>query len=287
MRLHSASKDTARKSVTLDYFEKRRKDEERLEKALFKNPKGLARAARLDSRFGPCTFQLAVPSRAADELALGALGDALPRLEAEYPLLGLSDYRTGQAIEEGFFWPIELPPRFDGAAAGIGLPIVGAFCATAGAELVRVLPAAHLKNFAAEHPRLRQLLTLFILVEQQQWEMAQITMPYSFRYRLMSWVWDRRAHRHQLAYAICLRCGSLLARSREPPTSHPLCSACAKESPAAREWPTHAVAPAERGTWWLRCDYAGCTTPPFVAKRQRRKCDQHDTSNLTASKRAG
>jgi hypothetical protein len=287
MQSHSASEDTARRSVTSDYFEKRRTDEERLEKALIKDPKGLAREAGLDGGLGPNKLPLVPPSRVADELALGALGKVLPGLEAEYRLLGLNDFRPGQAIEAGFSWPVELPPRLDGVAAGIGLPIVGAFCPTACAALARVLLATHLKNFTADHPRLRRLLTLFIFVEQQQWEIARVTMPYSFRYRLMSWVWDRRAHRHELAYAICLRCGSLVARSREPLASHPLCSACAKESPTAREWPANAVAPAEQGKWWLRCDYSGCTTPPFVARGQRRKCEQHDTSSLTRSKRAG
>jgi multiple sugar transport system permease protein len=43
-------------------------------------------------------------------------------------------------------------------------------------------------------------------------------------------------------------------------------------------------AAAERGTWWLRCQYPGCSSA-FVARAKARFCDEHRPDNLTASRR--
>jgi hypothetical protein len=125
----------------------------------------------------------------------------------------------------------------------------------------------------------------FLKLEANLWFFAQmeITMPvpYLVRYAAAQWLWTPEI----AGTAFCLRCGSEIEyqrAARNPELRQPRCRPCSRGH--TPNWPRHAIAPADKGRWWLRCQSQGCTRP-FVARKQARRCPTCTTSALTASKR--
>jgi hypothetical protein len=138
-------------------------------------------------------------------------------------------------------------------------------------------------------------LTRLLALETDLWKLASKhggrtdRLPYALRLRALGWFWTPEAHAPGLdPCTLCIRCGELIpptTTGRLRRTSPPRCPHCSKEPPAARRWPTHAIAPDAPGTWWLRCEVEGCDNP-FVGQRHERLCDQHDPRRLTRRSRA-
>jgi hypothetical protein len=120
---------------------------------------------------------------------------------------------------------------------------------------------------------------------QSAWAYGGATdrIPYANRFALLFLVWLPVAHQPPGSWTVCIRCGALLHRKRESP-SVPRCRPCMKETPKQREWPSHAVAPLDRGNWLLNCQFPGCGTP-FAGPRHRKYCPEHVTATLPPSKR--
>jgi hypothetical protein len=105
--------------------------------------------------------------------------------------------------------------------------------------------------------------------------------PYRVRYEAARYLWSPQI----AGCAFCLRCGDqilYLRAARAGGRSAPICARCVRGG--SLEWPAHAVAPAERGTWWLRCLAQGCTNA-FVGRAQARRCPACRTSRRAISKR--
>lgn len=122
-------------------------------------------------------------------------------------------------------------------------------------------------------------------VEHSLWKLASEhggstnRIPFSYRSVLLLMAWDPAAHEApDGGWTVCLRCGELLHRKRAF-SELPRCAACMKETPKQREWPPHAVAPHQRGTWLLECQYPDCETV-FEGPRHRKLCDSHTSSSL-------
>jgi hypothetical protein len=113
-------------------------------------------------------------------------------------------------------------------------------------------------------------------------------LPYFFRRRALRLFWTPGVHTPgAVAFALCIRCGTLIppATTGRPRASlQPRCAGCAKEPPPARTWPAHAIAPHAGGTWFLHCQIEGCDQW-FLGRRNRLRCDDHDSSRVTTSKR--
>jgi hypothetical protein len=105
--------------------------------------------------------------------------------------------------------------------------------------------------------------------------------PYAVRYEAARWLWTPAIP----AVAFCLRCGCDLDFERAVRTGATRdlrCQRCARGKPNA--WPTNAIAPAEAGTWWLRCHAQDCSRW-FVGPTQARRCSRCKLSRTTPRKR--
>jgi hypothetical protein len=164
-----------------------------------------------------------------------------------------------------------------------------------------------------EHPGPRSGKDVFAIdlmhlveVESTLWWLAGINggptdrIPYAYRCAAIEWIIKakpapgvRTDPRHPrpgvkaepLATSICLRCGETFRFGRVPEDGT-RCHHCTKESPATRIWPDNAIAPAGRGTWWLRCEARrpDCLGA-FVGRRNRLTCINCRASNISPSKR--
>jgi hypothetical protein len=233
----------------------------------------------LATPFGPSLPRALRPTHRAHQLAVDQFQAELPRLELLYRHYGITSFRGGDA---GVAWLIETPAR-DSPLTDLGFPIIGAFSPAASYELSRLIPAVKIPNLSADHSRIRQLLTEFVFAENEQWRFLGTFMPYSFRYRALSWGWSREAHQTQWAYSLCLKCGETLLRSKQPHLETPLCDYCVKRR--NEPWPRNAEAPITRGTWWLRCLHPGCDAL-FESAGKATKCDEHKMSRITPSRRS-
>jgi hypothetical protein len=239
------------------------------------------------------------PSPEAWRLAIEQASDALPLARRELELYGHrdgSDLRSGTEREAGNRpQPYDATSPFTDAGLAVGLPLVEAINPVLF-EHVQHWVAARAQTRKADRtgkpaplryadPKFRAHLANALTQESTYWSFAQggplEIAPYAFRYSATRWVWHPDIHSGARAQGICLRCGTLITRDR-PPTVDPLCPHCMSET-HRRTWPNHAIAPAGQGTWWLRCQRAGCT---YKGRAQSRHCDQHKTANLTTSRRA-
>jgi hypothetical protein len=141
-----------------------------------------------------------------------------------------------------------------------------------------------------ERARYASQQTELIRIEHSLWQLAgqyggpTQRIPYAYRAVLLFMAWQPAAHEADGgAWTLCIRCGELLHRSR-PFESLPRCPACMKETTRQREWPEHAIAPHDRGTWLLRCQYASCDEV-FIGPRHRKRCDAHMSSKLAPKQR--
>jgi hypothetical protein len=202
-------------------------------------------------------------------------------------------------------WPVELPGKFDRHAALIGLPLVAAFSPEALDQIVRWRVMAQYRPRIGNYNvnRYRRLVTEAIGVEHSLWQLAAsetgnegLGIPYAFRFFALGWLWHPHAHDGGFAFTLCIRCGALLYRNH-PPAAHrrrasaarklrpaPLCDHCADEPASARQWPDTAIAPAARGTWWIKCEHPQCQLI-FEATRRSHYCPKHRSNRLCASRR--
>jgi hypothetical protein len=222
--------------------------------------------------------------QAARRLAVQHAEDALPRAARELRAYGL---RTIGLVP----WPVELDdPQLDREAADIGLPLLGALAPTALHAATRLIFASRLPKPPKDRPRLLAVLTEILLEEIDLWRTAAAAgaqsrqIPYTYRRLLIEWFWNPAAHQARTAYCLCLRCGTPLHTHGHYRTGQhePRCTPCMKE--ADRSWPDHALAPAGRGTWWLRCSRDNCAAV-FEGQRNRRLCDRHQLRKVTPSQR--
>jgi hypothetical protein len=104
------------------------------------------------------------------------------------------------------------------------------------------------------------------------------TLPFATRIHALRRWWLPRPGDRQAP--LCARCG----RTEPAGASHhgaPFCSHCVKDPSLSR---AHAVAPAERGTWWIRCQVAGCRNV-FVARAQARRCPRCRLAQTSPARR--
>ena len=165
-------------------------------------------------------------------------------------------------------------------------------------KLVRDVGALHYvmhdpgnqKRLAVERARYGRERTRLIQIEHWLWEQAEAfggpvdRMPYAYRLMLLIIAWHPDAHEPPGAWTLCIRCGELLYRARRSFKTVPRCARCMKETPKQREWPTHALAPHDRGMWFLQCQYPNCDIA-FTGPRQAKLCPEHTSSRLPPARR--
>jgi hypothetical protein len=193
-------------------------------------------------------------------------------------------------LEVGNGWIVGEPLMCIGLGADFGIPLLGACSTDTMFALSRMRIAAEDGSFEQVREDLSIRLTHLIAVEHVLWELAakygglSPTLPYASRYRALEWLWTPDASKDRNGVALCIRCGTIILRKLAPRVD-PRCRWCAKEPPAARDWPAHAIAPAERGTWWLRCQADGCNKA-FAGRAQAHRCPNCRTARITPSGRS-
>jgi len=133
--------------------------------------------------------------------------------------------------------------------------------------------------------------TTVIELEHSLWQIARAfgaasNVPYPTRVLLLLFNWHPEAHKPPGAHTMCIRCGTLIYRATRNFIQIPRCKACMKETSKQRAWPSHAVMPAGRGTWWLRCRYPACEQV-LEGPRHTRLCPLHTSAKLPPSRRVG
>jgi hypothetical protein len=124
------------------------------------------------------------------------------------------------------------------------------------------------------------------LVESNLWFLAtladpEIVPPYAVRYDLARFTWDRR----QPGHILCLRCGTHLHYHRPARLGthrEGRCRPCSRGRPDT--WPTHAIEPHTRGTWWLHCQTQNCPNT-YAGRANQHRCPQCRLDNTTPSQR--
>lgn len=200
-------------------------------------------------------------------------------------------FAAGGATRFGNDWNSSPPHEIRTEWRWLGVPLLAASSAEA------IFAALHMFSARGDAPitpvrdNLSARLTDFLMYEDWLWDLAAAhggpsrRIPYPFAFDALECFWSPAVHILDHAHTLCLRCGLLvLPKKRAPVLSPPRCSHCAKEPLVARAWPPHAIAPAERGTWWLRCLAEGCTNA-FVGRAQTRRCMGCRASRITATKR--
>jgi hypothetical protein len=229
-------------------------DDERLDR--------LARDPHIGRNRGPHHLNAPPPTAAAISLATKLVEQTITPLTAA--LRG-----RNQPLAIGNGWNIGEPVLDISLGTDFGIPLLGACSAEAMIAFSRMRIATDLGSLEQVNEDLSIRLTDLIEAEHDLWDMAwkhgglSPTLPYAYRYRALEWLWTAAASKHGNGVALCIRCGTIILPKRAPRVD-PRCPACAKESPAAREWPANAIAPAEQGTWWLQCQAAGCRTAYVV-----------------------
>lgn len=193
-------------------------------------------------------------------------------------------------------WRIEPPQVVEPANLRLPLPLLFSSSCDALEGAWKILVARHAANrFFQLHASFDERLPHLLAAEAHLWEVASAhggpspSIPYAYRVQALEWFGqteidaDGSPQRARGSVSVCIRCGWVLAGSRAS-SLPPRCIRCAKEPPRARTWPTHAIAPAERGTWWLACQRPPCSMA-FVGRAQARYCPAHRTARLTPSKR--
>jgi hypothetical protein len=245
------------------------------------------------------------PSGRARNVAAHLLVGALKRVAREQRATSLTHLYLG-ATHEGSRreWCVSAP-KVSGAGVVAGLPLLTALCPDVLPYLARQRVAVALGQpsggpqfHESDRRRFAQNVSLALEREHLLWEWGadpageDAGMPYLFRYLAIRAWWTPETHAAPRrsdtgapfkTSTLCLRCGELVLRGRAA-SKPPLCPHCSREPPAVRAWPDHAVAPAKRGTWWLRCQRDGCELA-FHGRRDRLYCDHHVTSKLATAKR--
>lgn len=109
-------------------------------------------------------------------------------------------------------------------------------------------------------------------------------IPYATRVLLLLFSWHPSAHEPPGAWTLCVRCGELIHRKKRSFATLPRCTTCMKETPQQRQWPAHAMAPHDKGRWFLSCQYPDCDQA-FTGPRHRKLCPEHTSSKLPPGRR--
>lgn len=246
--------------------------------------------------FGPGNF-VRRPTAAEDDLALRLGRQALRALTTadprELPYLEIAvlgeDARPelkGTRLDKArVATPTSIPEYVDHDAATLGLPLL----LTLAPALME--PALHLlqqRRSPGQNPNRsanRELSERLFRLEDLLWGMSRKYgapaghLPFASRLRALRWWWEPDAGRVSRT-ALCVRCGWLVI-TRQRRSGAPFCSHC--EDDRRLEHP-RAIAPHERGTWWLLCAQDDCSHA-FVGRLQARFCPEHQASRMTPSRR--
>jgi hypothetical protein len=144
-----------------------------------------------------------------------------------------------------------------------------------------------------EGTALMERANTFLRIEAELWAEACVggyrrPVPYAVRYESARYLWSPRI----VGTAFCLRCGEVIryqrrGRQTDPQSDGesdgqsdkqcekgtrkvPLCGRCIRAENL--NWPTNALAPDTRRTWWLRCVKCGAL---FTGGGNRKLCDEH------------
>jgi hypothetical protein len=255
--------------------------------------------------YGPSDLVAITPTPEADALAswlAAASLEPLRRFVARYRWIGLSvsgrveqlrPSLWGTRFERGSVRvrSRDTPGDCDTFAFGqlLGLPLTlslaPSLAAPLGVDLAnRLSPRENPKRSAR-----RILARRLIMQEACLWDFAAAedgpspTLPFATRIRALRWWWEPEPEPEpgrQPAETLCLRCGWVML-TRVKRSGPPFCDHCVKDKTLERK---NAIAPADRGTWWLRCSAAGCSEP-FVGRPQARRCLAHRLAGIAPSKR--
>lgn len=148
--------------------------------------------------------------------------------------------------------------------------------------------ASYLVDPTSPHQRLSLMKRLngYLELEGNLWRLAKEggfpdPPPYAVRYETARWLWSPAVS----GSAFCLRCGMELwfKRAERREGARTLrCGPCSRGLPS--DWPAHALAPHDRGTWWIACQHQGCGNA-FIGYAQARFCPKHRASLLTRTRR--
>jgi hypothetical protein len=208
--------------------------------------------------------------------AIKPLGEALASLGG--PLTFGNGWSTDRRVE-----PLD-------EAGAIGLPLLGSVSNSAMIAATHMIAASHHDSLVQVRDDLRVRLTHFLAYEDLLWELSAANggptarIPYAYRHRAIEWFWTASAHKYAGATALCLRCGKLWMPRGQLTSETPLCTSCGNQPRIARRWPDHAIAPAERGTFWLQCEADGCKNV-FLTRAQAHHCPPCETARTTPNKR--
>jgi hypothetical protein len=132
---------------------------------------------------------------------------------------------------------------------------------------------------------LRRRLNAYLELELNLWWLARESgfsdpLPYAVRYENARWLWSPKI----AGVVACLRCGERVShvRAGRMGKREPRCASCSRGNPTA--WPAHAIAPHDRGRWWLACQVPSCANA-FKGPSQARHCPAHRSARLTRSRR--
>ena len=244
-------------------------------------PAAFARTYGLDQPAAP--IKAPPPTPEAEKLGFILLEEAERRLAtifATHPAVSPLDSR-----ESGEGVAYETPVVVERALQRIGIPLVLACCPQLVGRLAYQVAGHAVLQGKPDHPLLAAQLSQTFVAEYDLWMRAGYArIPYSFAYWALQHI--RKARAKPGHASLCVRCGDpLLYYTRKRAVAAQRCRRCAKEPPAARTWPEHAVMPHTHATWWLKCQAAGCTSV-FCGRRQAQRCPAHRSARLTPRRRA-
>jgi len=225
---------------------------------------------------GPYGLQLDPPAAEAWDLAAKLVVAVVPSIVDT-----LGDKRVTVPNRNGYAArpPAIIDEELWRAALLLGLPLTSMFAL----ECFDAAWLAVARSQRSDAPDAR--LPSILRVEGALWGLAGVPPPYAVRFALTEWFRPRPRTTPARSAGICLRCGRVERRWRWSGEAEPRCENCRKRSKADAAPPTGAIAYGGRGTWWLRCQTAGCANA-FEGRRQARHCPTHDRSAMTASRRA-
>jgi len=240
------------------------------------------------------------PNLGANALALHAVRDAIPCIQRAVSERGLDHLpsRSSRVPEPRLELPAETPAQVVYRAP----LVVACLHGDATYELAHLLVycfSPHLRRwkrsngivsdlFAADDVRtnLMRRLNNYLTLESKLWSLARQggfpgPVPYAVRYESARWLWSPAI----TGSVFCLRCGQDINYQRKKKKDRPRrarCTHCARGNPAA--WPTHAIAPHDRGRWWLNCQHQGCSHA-FIGRAQTKFCPEHPLRRITPNRR--
>lgn len=246
-------------------------------------------------RFGPPRLPgWRAPSSLAQRLAVEAIEEAVPRVWAGAQSLGLSRVALASQSNPRPRLTFE---RDDSGETTLIAPLLGA-CVEPNVLhglaqlLVYVNNPIAASLWASDiQGSLHARLNAHLVLESNLWWLAEVggydqPPPYAARYEAARWLWSPEI----AGVVFCLRCGSTVTYKRagrqETSGRHrrARCSKCSRSTPDQR-WPSNAIAPAGRGTWWLHCSTKECPNP-FVGRADTKRCPQHRLNRIAKTRRS-